>query len=250
MFAIKTNQTMRKTFFISLLAIAMIRCTESPKTGIAQLQPSTSSAPVAATLRGYYVLGNEVNTLRNCADNKQYWVKDQTRSLDSLYRQACFPAPIPYEAVYAVLTGTIGPKDSLGPASETVGVFTVTRVDTLQSKNRFNACLSWEFWCHGTEPFWGLQISEAEGSIFLKNMADETGAQYAWGEPKTDGTTSWTYETSPSSGSKETLKIVIKKEKCSDGMSDIEYDYSVVVLRGKETLRGCAVRGGEPIPTE
>jgi uncharacterized membrane protein len=152
--------------------------------------------------------------------------------------------------VYAVLTGTIGPKDTFGYSSQTDGVFTVTRVDTLQSKNPSNACLPWEFWCHGTEPFWGLQISEAEGGIFLKNIADETGTQYPWDKPKTDGATFWTYETSLSPGSKEMLKIVIKKEKCSNGMSDIEYNYSVAVTRGEETLRGCAVRSGEPTPAE
>lgn len=241
---------MRKTFFISLLALSAIRCTETPKTGVAQLQPSTAAAPVTATLRGYYVLGNEVNMFRNCADNKQYWVKDQTRSLDSLYQQACLPAPIPYEAVYAVFTGTLGTKDATATAAETDGVFTVTRVDTLQSKNRFNACLPWEFWCSGTEPFWSLQISEAEGGIFFKNIANETGAQFAWVEPKTDNVSSWVYETNDASGSENRLKIVIKKEKCNDGMSEIEYGYSAEITMNGTNLRGCAVRGGEPMKRE
>jgi uncharacterized membrane protein len=241
---------MRKTTLLLLLAIGLGRCTESPKTEALGLQSQTPNAAVPATLRGYFVLGPEVSTLRNCTDNKQYWVKDATRSLDSLYKQACFPAPIPYEATYAVLTGTIGPKDTSIAAVETAGTFTVTKVDTLQSKNRFNACLAWEFWCHGTEPFWGIQISEAEGGIFFKNMADETGTQYAWDEPQTDGATSWVYETNDAPGSKNHLKIAIKKENCSDGMSDIEYEYSATVTRGKETLRGCAVRGGEPAKRE
>lgn len=234
---------MRKTFLLLLLALGLTNCTESPKTNASQSPLPNPSIPV--TLRGYYVLGDEVNMLRNCADNKQYWVLDATGSLDSLYRDACFPAPIPYEAVYAVLTGTIGPKDSVGNDSEADGTFRVERVDTLQAKTMFNACMSWEFWCHGTEPFWGLEISEAEGGIFLKNMADETGTQYAWTEPRTDGATSWMYETN---GDERPLKIVIKKTKCSDGMSDIEYGYSAEVTIGGETLRGCAVRGGEPIP--
>jgi uncharacterized membrane protein len=195
-------------------------------------------------MRGYYILGDEVNMLRNCADNKQYWVRDATGLLDSLYHEACLPAPIPYEAVYAVLTGIPGPADSTGFGSEADGTFTVHRVDTLQAKTMLNACVPYEFWCHGTEPFWSLQISEAEGGIFFKNMADETGIQYAWTEPHTDGVTSWVYE---ANGDERPLKIVIKKTKCSDGMSDIEYGYSAEITIGSNTLRGCAMRGGDPI---
>ena len=223
-------------------AFVFMRCTESPKTNASQNQILNSQP---TTLRGYYIIGDEVNMLRNCADNKQYWVNDATGLLDSMYQQACFPAPIPYEAVYAVLTGTIGPKDSIGFASEADGTFTVSRVDTLQAKTMFNACMPYEFWCHGTEPFWSLQISEAEGGIFLKNMADETGTQFVWTEPRSDNMTSWVYET----GSEDDpLKIVIKKGKCNDGMSDVEFGYSTEVIFNGNTLRGCAVRGGEAIP--
>lgn len=243
---------MRKTTLL-LLAFCFAKCTETSKPDALGLQsqpPPSPQSPVAATLRGYYVLGDEVNTFRNCTDDKRYWVKDATGSLDSLYREACLPAPIPNEAVYAVLTGMLGPKETSGAAAQTNGTFTVTKVDTLQSKNRFNACLPWEFWCHGTEPFWGIQISEAEGGIFFKNMADETGTRYTWNEPRTNGSTSWVYEASAIPSDKDRLKIVIKKEKCTDGMSDIEYNYSVEVTKGKETLRGCAMRGGEPAKRE
>jgi uncharacterized membrane protein len=240
---------MRKTPLLLLLAFCFSNCSETPKPTASQLQSSIPN-PQPTTLRGYYVLGDEVSMFRNCADNKQYWVQDETSSLDSLYQLACLPAPIPYEAAYAVLTGTLGPKDTVGFAAETDGVFVVRKVDTLQSKNRFNACLAWEFWCSGTEPFWSLQISEAEGGIFFKNMADETGAQYTWDEPQTDGSASWVYETSGAPGGKDRLKIVIKKEKCNDGMSEIEYGYSVVVTQESATLRGCAVRGGEPMKRE
>jgi uncharacterized membrane protein len=237
---------MRKTILLLLLAFCLSNCNETPKPAASEVQSFAFNSSNPTTLRGYYVLGDEVNMFRNCADNKQYWVKDATRSLDSLYRLACLPAPIPYEAVYAVFTGILEPKDTASAAAETAGIFTVTQVDTLQPKSKFNACLPWEFWCHGTEPFWSLQISEAEGGIFLKNMADETGTQFAWAEPTTDNQTSWVYEIISS----EPLKIFIKKEKCNDGMSEIEYDYSVIVTQNDATLRGCAVRGGEPAKRE
>lgn len=231
---------MRKICLLWLLAWGLAGCTESPKPGASQLAPRQP-----ATLRGYYTAGDGVNMFRNCGDNKQYWVQDATGSMDSLYEQACFPAPIPFEAVYAVLTGTLGPKDSVGAASEADGTFTVNRVDTLQAKSMFTACIPYEFWCHGTEPFWSLQISEAEGGIFFKNMADETGTQFTWTEPRSEGASTWVYETNDTD---RPLKIVIKKGKCSDGMSDIEYNYSAELSTGGVTLHGCAVRGGEPIP--
>lgn len=240
---------MRNAIVLLLLAFCLANCTDSPKPDTLGLQSQSPDAQTAepVTLRGYYVQSDGVSTFHSCADNRQYQVKDATRLLDSLYLLACLPAPIPHEATYAVLSGTIGPKDASNTAAGTTGTLTVTRVDTLQAKNRFNACLPWEFWCHGTEPFWGLQISEAEGGIFFKNMADETGARYAWDKPRTEGQFSWVYEVNDPAGDAAPLKIAIKKEKCSDGMSDIEYDYSVRVAIGNETLRGCAVRGGEPV---
>jgi len=221
---------MRPSLTLLLLALGLYQCQEGSQTSA----PASSAEPVSSTLRGYYAVQKNTATLRSCADDKKYQIQDATGTLDSLYKAACFPAPIPGEAVYAVLNGTLAADGN---------TFTATRVDTLQSKNRFTACMPWEFWCSGTEPFWSLQISEAEGGIFFKNMGDETGQAFTWKAPQTDGKSSWLYET-------EGLRITIKKGPCSDGMSDMEYNYSVEIQRNGETFRGCAVRRGETVRRE
>lgn len=197
--------------------------------------PTTAAASAAEiTLRGHLSRDDQGTVLYACADGKKYRVSDATGQLDSLYELACLPAPIPGESVYAVLTGTL---------SNDGQAFSAQRADTLTAKNPNNACLGWEFWASGTEPFWSLQISEAEGKLFFKDIGEEQGQAFTWKAPNTDGKSLWTYESGD-------LKAVIKKGKCSDGMSELEYHYSVEVSIGDRKLRGCAIRSGEPMPVE
>ncbi len=194
----------------------------------------SSKKSAETTLSGYLSQGDGGLQLRSCGDGKTYTVSDASGALESLYQQACMPAPIPGEAVYAVLTGALSADGA---------AFTVQRADTVTSISTRNACLGWDFWCNGTEPFWGLRISEAEGGFFFKDIGQEEGAFFAWAAPETDGATSWTYQ----SGA---LKVVISKSPCSDGMSDLEYSYTAEVTLGERELKGCAVRSGEPLPQE
>lgn len=240
---------MKNTIPLILLMLILVRCGNDP---IPSNAPTSSLAPAAqksVTLRGLYHQTAEGGFLVECSDlaknvgghQSATPVVDQTGRLDSLYRSACLPAPVPSESVFAVLSGTTGPGSPL----------TVTRIDTLTPKNFFNACVPYEFWCSGTEPFWNLQISQGEAGIFLKNMAEERGTAYDWAVPETNGTTTWTYRAQPKSGSSgEPIQVIIRKQTCNDGMSDLRFDYSAEVKLGNQTLRGCAVRHGERVPKE
>jgi putative lipoprotein len=44
---------------------------------------------------------------------------------------------------------------------------------------------------------------------------------------------------------KNTIEIQIKKEQCSDGMSEKKYNYSVKVKLNENNYSGCAVKYGE-----
>jgi len=238
---------MKNTLLLLPFALLLARCTDTPAPANS---PNTlaPAAPKTATLRGLYSQNTQGAYLIECSD----WAKsagghiaatpvtDQTGLLDSLYRSACQPAPIPGESVFAVLSGTI-----LNNA------LTVNRIDTLQAKNFFTDCAPYEFWCSGTEPFWSLQISQSEGGIFLKNMAEESGTAYVWAAPETNGSTSWTYRATPQAGSAGgPIQVTIRKQPCNDGMSDLRFDYSSEVKLNGQTLRGCAVRYGERMPRE
>lgn len=187
------------------------------------------------TWRGLYTPGKEGITFRDCADGKTYRVKDETDSLARLYETAAQPVPYPNEAVYAVLQGRLMPPESGD------GVLHVTRVDTLSPKSMFNNCVPFEFWCLGTEPFWDLQVSQAENGIFYQDAATERGEAFPWSAPIVTANT-WTYTSVSNSGKR--LKLVITRAACNDGMSDTEYEYEVSLSIGEEKRTGCAVRGG------
>ena len=241
---------MRNTLLLLLpLALLLTRCADTPAPGNSPTTALAPATPKAVTMRGLYYQTAEGGFLLECSDlaknvgghQSVMPVVDQTGQLDSLYRSACLPAPVPAESVFAVLSGTTGPGSPL----------TVTRIDTLQPKNFFNTCVPYEFWCSGTEPFWNLQISQGEGGIFLKNMGEDSGTAYAWVAPETNGTTTWTYRAKPALGTTgESIQVVIRKQPCNDGMSDLRFDYSAEVKLGSKTLRGCAVRHGERVPKE
>ncbi|HMX41918.1 MAG TPA: hypothetical protein PKD78_16390 [Saprospiraceae bacterium] len=242
---------MKNPFPPLLLSIAFLPltgCTDSPPTADATNRLMQSTAQ-PATLRGLYQQTAQGRFLTDCAEMARAAgghmratpVLDQTGRLDSLYRAATQPAPIPEESVYAVLHGSL---------SE--GTLTVTRIDTLQGKNMLSTCPPYDFWCSGTEPFWSLQISAAEGGIFLKNMADERGSAYVWSAPTTDGKNSWVYRAAPKNAADASapIQVTVRRQPCSDGMSDLRFDYTSEVKIGATVLRGCAVRYGERMPRE
>lgn len=245
-----------KPFWPLLLLTLFTACTERRKTSPAD-SPATSpdtpqlvrQTPVAASqiYRGLVVIGNEVNTFRDCTSGKTYWFADETQSLHSIYDSVVQPVRYPYEAVYAVVQGTLGQRETVGYASEYEGTLRISRVDTLQGKNRFMPCFSYEFWLSGTEPFWSLQISEAENGIFFEDIGRDQYGVFPYVKPTVKGNT-WTYNARNVAG--QMLRIVLKKETCSDGMSDLVYNYSADVRFNNATFHGCAVRYGEPQPRE
>ncbi|MEO6037510.1 MAG: hypothetical protein ABIQ93_03785, partial [Saprospiraceae bacterium] len=121
----------------------------------------------------------------------------------------------------------------------------VKDIDALEAKNPWNTCIPFEFWCSGTEPFWDLEISQAEGALFYEDMAREQGTKYAWAAPTTAGDT-WTYEAPATTDGQPALRVVIRKEKANNGMSDLVYNYSAELTVGSEKRKGVAIRWGEP----
>lgn len=95
----------------------------------------------------------------------------------------------------------------------------------------------------GTEPFWGLRISETE--ITLERMDKPSskgpnpgptleGERAIWRTPTADG---------------DDLVVTLWEEACSDGMSDLTYVYQARVQVGDEALSGCAGKA-DALPRE
>ena len=93
--------------------------------------------------------------------------------------------------------------------------------------------------CSGTEPFWGIQIGyhraeaeknyeETKQSLMLGDPIGALGQPNLWLLPSAD-------PKDPNGF------LLIEEEKCSDGMSETEYPYSLKVHMGGGLLSGCCM---------
>jgi len=208
-------------------------------------KPREQELPELATFKGLVRFEKGFCNFKDCATGALYLLADSTMTIARLYRNATEMAPCPEETVYAVLEGRLFKGSD--PRSDP-GTLAVVKVDTMTTKNMLNCCIPYDFWCSGTEPFWSLQISKEEKVLYLKDIGTETCKTFDWAPPVTTGN-SMTWTVKNRMNPNETMKVSVVQEACSDGMSDMRYDYSCTVIIGKQQLDGCAVKWGK-VPAE
>ncbi len=230
---------MKKILGIGLclfLAAACENNTSSQGAASNAFQAQETAPAQIQTLRGMYKKTGGQGRFYDCANGKSYPATDATNTLDSLYRAACEPAPYDSESVYAEVHGRFVSPLTPGDA----GALVITQINLLRPKNRENTCIPYDFWCLGTEPFWHVLISETEGGIFLKMLGETRGRVFSWSAPQKNGDV-WTYNTTETQTG-EKLRVTVRQEVCSDGMSDQQFGYTVALILGEKTLSGCAER--------
>ena len=92
-----------------------------------------------------------------------------------------------------------------------------------------------DFSASGTEPFWRVDIKGTD--ITLSGPAAETATNTLAtnaGLAATADAAIWTAQAGAMP-----VTVTITKGECSDGMSDLKFDYSAQVVWGAETLKGC-----------
>lgn len=198
--------------------------------------------------KGLYTYGNEVRTFRDCSGNKTvYWVVDSSASLQTRYKKTNrFPA-YPYESVYAEVKGYLTGKSNMGYASEYENVLVVTEIIKVEPKNFRTACYNYEFIALGNEPFWSVDIIPDEKRILFKNVGQEKAVEFIY---KPASVSAGVYRCEATSPSNKKIVVVIRKEKCSDGMSDRQYNYSAQVTIDGTVFKGCAIKKGDNFPSE
>jgi len=91
--------------------------------------------------------------------------------------------------------------------------------------------------CGGTEPFWSADVSQ-DAVLFQMMAGPQTTAPVDWAVPAAGRPAD--YITGFGAGS---FTGVLRKEICSDGMSDIEYPWSIVLINrtgsGPYVVEGC-----------
>jgi uncharacterized membrane protein len=87
----------------------------------------------------------------------------------------------------------------------------------------------------GTEPFWGLAVSQS-GFVYSTPERKRKLSNYV-SPLKAQGRTADSLRVYRMQGNNT---LIIQKGSCSDGMSDETYDYSAVLMMSNKVLSGCA----------
>lgn len=206
---------------------------------------NTPASKEIRTFKGLYTFGNEVSTFRDCDNpSKVYWLEDESKKMNESYKKAHTFLAYPYESIYVELKGYLKGKSTIGYAAEYENVLAVTEVTTAKQKSFNTACFAYEFVCLGNEPFWSVDIIPSEKIIALKDVGSEKTYTFPYKPAKVSGNT-LTYQTS--NDKKQSIKILITKQTCSDGMSDRRYNYYAQVSINEKRLRGCAIKKGDKL---
>jgi uncharacterized membrane protein len=243
---------MRSYILMFITAILFQGCSAPDKKvtiadSAAVLSIDTAAADTTPIIyKGLYTFGNEVSTFQDCNDRqKVYWVNDSLSSLRKPYENANKTPSYPYESVYAEVKGYLTGKSKMGYAGDYENVLVITDVIKVETKNFRTDCYNYEFIGLGNEPFWSLDIIPEEQRIVLKEAGRESALEFSY-TPANIGGGVYRYEaTNPA---KDKLVVVIREEKCSDGMSDRQYNYSAEITVNGRVLKGCAIKKGDKFP--
>ncbi len=230
---------MKKKFFPFSLIILLFSCSPNPNNKeLSANKDSLSTAvktfKVPKEYKGVYHPGQ----FKDAENSELYTFNDSVqKKLDSLYNNI-LPGHYPNQTVFLNFEGT---ADSL--PTNTGFRTTLTKLIKMEFKNTKNSVIPYEYWCMGNEPFWQIQISEKENLIDFYDPMIPKFYHFNFSKAEINGgKTIYTSEDKAGSGK---IKITITNEKCSDGMSEIKYNYkSEAVFNGK-TYNGCAVKYGD-----
>jgi uncharacterized membrane protein len=239
-----------KSYIPIILALFIFQACTSPEKRVEKADSSkiVEHLPIPADttsslFKGLYTFGNEVRTFQDCSGGgKIYWVNDSMASLSQRYEDTNRFPSYPYESVYVEVKGYLSGKSQMGYASEYENVLIVTDIVKVEAKNFRTECYNYEFIALGNEPFWSLEIIPGEKRIVFKDVGVEKVTEFIYAPAKMEDGVLKYEATSPSN---DKLVAIIRMEKCSDGMSDRQYNYSAEITVNGKVNKGCAIKKGE-----
>jgi uncharacterized membrane protein len=202
----------------------------------------TKDTVARTEFEGLYNYEISGSTFRDCRHpDSVYIVNDASGKLKSQFEKV-FPASNVYGSVVAKVKGVLIPTVEQKFKDKYPKTIKITEVIQVDKKNFNNTCVPYDFWVFGNEPNWTLQISRKEGIIDLQDLSGNKNYSFFWNEPKSDSGA--IIYSSFNTIRKYAIDIKIRKEKCSDTMSDTEYEYSVTAeITGGKKFKGCATKG-------
>jgi uncharacterized membrane protein len=222
-----------RTLIVFLLLSGIVAC--SPQTST-ESTAGLDSITIArdnniATFQGLYVNGKFIS-----CDNPRiiYSVDNKKRELDSIYKQL-LPNAYSQQTIFLEVKGSM-------PEDKAKDILIIEQVLRTGLKDQNNTCVPYEYWCHGTEPFWQVEISRSEDLIDYFDPMEQKTMHFSWHEPKIEKDKIVYTSGNDTSG----IMVVLRNEFCKDGMAEKKYNFSAEVLIGGKNLKGCAIRYDEP----
>jgi putative lipoprotein len=185
--------------------------------------------------RGLAVHGHEVRSFRPCGSDEALWAIDPQGVLWEIHNELV-PRSEPYEEVFAVVAGQMGPPPTEGFGADYPGRIEVDAV----------LYVAWEgFGCdtdlsgfdyraYGNEPFWNVELSA--GALRLNRLGSETRT---WTDVQEQAIENGVrYE-----GDGPPIELTLVREPCRDSMSGAYFGMSARLVLGAVELRGCALPG-------
>ncbi|MFA0148801.1 COG3650 family protein [Vibrio lentus] len=220
-----------------LVAFALQGCVSAPDTPQQpELPPATLDEPLSIQpqtfiMRGQVVVGHESRTFTPCGSQQQYWL-DLSPEL-ALEAQGL--ATRPYQALYGELIGHLTVPSQTGYNADFTARFLVDQVNVLTAENpeRCEQPLR-ATRAFGNEPYWSATFDKDQ--LKYTKMGEEP--------QRLDIESS---RTSPSTrdyqlkGNQEQGELNLKKESCSDGMSDSIYGWHAKLNLNDSNYNGCAM---------
>jgi uncharacterized membrane protein len=221
---------MHKSILFTCLSFVILACNEPPNSNNRSKSGIQKSATTTVSfLKGVYYFDPARSVFKHCKDMADYTVVDQTDSLEGKYIEL-LPFRHEKEPVYVELSGYVNSQQ------DTLFVTNLQQISLLNIKA---ACFAPVFQCSGTEPFWFLTIHPELNLLIFRDYSNMESHLFDYQAPVKKGTKS-VYKAKSVGG--EMIEVVISKEKCSDGMSDLVYDYKAEISFRDQQWKGCAVQ--------
>lgn len=193
---------------------------------------------------GIYNMNKHTNTFIDCSNSDSvYFVIDETNKLEDQYDKM-FGEKSVYNSVVLKVKGEVETTSNLTEAEKYPRTLRVKEVISIEKKNFRNTCVPYDFWALGNEPNWSLEISKKENLIEFILPGESKSYYFFYSEPLQEN--GYIVYRNHNPIQRYLIDIKIRKEPCSDTMSDISYKYSAEVeLSDKRVFKGCGIKWKE-----
>jgi uncharacterized membrane protein len=238
MTGIRRNDLTIAVFSVYILLCAASCTSDGDEDGRGKDVDEAKRATDLEVVRGHYVFGHEVRSLRPCGEDDAVWVVDRTSLLNDLHDELT-SGHTPYAEIFVVAAGRIGPPLEEGFGADYPGTLTVEDVIYVATEgfgcdfdlNRF------VYRALGNEPFWMVEVLPTEMRLTRPGKPD-----LIWSDLNKRETAGGVVFHA-TGGDLPAVEFLIEKRSSRDTMSGAYFGLSATLVLDGQTFAGPALRG-------